>query len=254
MNEHRSSVDMQLDALREEMAWMVAAQERLAVSQRRTRAALAGTLALAAAAVAVLFAQPAQSALSLHEVQAPFRVVGRGGATLFRVNPSGVTEFNDHSGAPLARLISTDQERGLRVLDAAGHPVGLLGTAATPNGQVRGLLTLDPDGVPTSTLGQTPIPGGVLDRGLFVYRPNGTIGPTLSHNPHLNAEGVVIADASGQNIQLAMVVDFPNNRAGLEISNVALKQQVRIGSVSDTGILQLFDGSGNVYFSQPPAP
>src|SRR5437870_7201775 len=98
----------------------------------------------------------------------------------------------------------------------------------------------------TSTLGQTPIPGGVLDRGLFVYRPNGTIGPTLSHNPHLNAEGVVIADASGQNIQMAMVVDFPNNRAGLEISNMALKQQVRIGSVSDTGILQLFDSSGNV--------
>lgn len=254
MNEQRSSVESQLDALRAEVARLGVAQERLAAALRRARAALAGALALGAGVAAVLLAQPAQSALSLHELRAPFRVVGRGGVTLFRVSQSGDVQFNDGAGAPLARLGSDDLGRGLASLDPKGGVVGLLGTAPTPNGVARGLLTLDPNGVPTATLGQTPIPGGTLDRGLFVYRPNATIGPTLAHNPDLNAEGVVLADAAGENILMALATDFPNNRAGLEIANMALTPRVRLGALPETGILQLFDGPGTVFFSQPPVP
>jgi hypothetical protein len=252
MSEQWSSVETQLDALRAEVARLGAAQERQAAAQRRARAAVAGALALAGCAVAFLVARPAQSAVSIHELRAPFRVVGQGGVTLFRVSQNGIA-FSDSSGLPLARLGSDDLGRGLKIVDPKGGVVGLLGTAPAPDGTIRGLLTLDPNGVPTTVVGQQPLPG-VTDRGLFFYREDGTIGGTIAHNPVLHADGVMIADAAGQNSVITLGINFPINSAGLEINNLALQPEVRLGATPETGLFQLLDKDGDLFFQQPPAP
>lgn len=69
-----------------------------------------------------------------------------------------------------------------------------------------------------------------------------------------NATGVVIADAAGQNGILTLAADFPNERVGLEITNLNLGTEVRLGATSDFRLLQRFDSQGNLFFSQPPIP
>lgn len=254
MAERPGSIEAQFSSLRAELARVAAAQDRLALAQRRTRAALASTFALAAGTLITLFAGPAESRATGLTVQAPFKVVGRGGAVLLRVGQNGAVELNDPTGLPVARIVSSPEGRGLEVVDPAGKAVGLLGTAPFPDGEFRGLLTLDPAGVLTTVVGQHPLPGGVVDRGLFFYRQNGTIGGTIAHNPVLDADGVVLADAAGQNSVVTLGIDFPINSAGLVINNLALNPEVRLGATPDFGLFQLFDSEGNLLFQQPPIP
>jgi hypothetical protein len=253
VTDRQLSLEARLESLGAEVARLGAAQERLALAQRRARGALAGALALAGGALFLLFAGAAESRTAGLKLAAPFRITGRGGVTLFRVSQNGVVEIHDPSGRPLARSVDQSQGRGLQVLDESGAVVGLLGAGSLPGGSFRGLQTFDAGGVLTALLGEQPA-SGHANRGVFAHRPDGALGGMLGHDPVFDASGVVVPGADGQSPVIILAADFGNNRAGLQITNLQLKDEVHLVASEASGILQLFDSSGNLFFSQPPAP
>ena len=78
--------------------------------------------------------------------------------------------------------------------------------------------------------------------------------PAVPHNPGFDASGVVIPGADGQTPVVILAADFGHNRSGLQLTNLALKDEVGLVATPETGRFQLMDSSGHVFFSQPPVP